>query len=191
MTLFSYVVRDDAGFAPNPEKEYCTLACCKPIIRRTAKKGDWVVGTGSVKHNAQKKIIYAMKITEEPIDFEKYGRDERFKNRIDNIYLKDGNTNGYKQKPNRFHGGEEKKRDLSGAFILISNSNNFSYFGMNAKELDPGFEKMIKKGPGHKCKFDPDLVNSFVEWAKRLPKGKQGEPFEKQKEQNKSGGCRA
>ena len=28
--LYSYVLRKDTGFAPNPYSGYCTLACCKP-----------------------------------------------------------------------------------------------------------------------------------------------------------------
>jgi hypothetical protein len=46
-SLYSYVVRSDSGFAPNPFGEYCTLACCKPQIRKRARVGDWIVGCGS------------------------------------------------------------------------------------------------------------------------------------------------
>src|SRR5437870_7783881 len=45
--LFSYCVRHDGGAAPNPFWGVCTLVICKPRIRRAAKVGDWVVGTGS------------------------------------------------------------------------------------------------------------------------------------------------
>jgi hypothetical protein len=44
MKLYCYIVTHDTGFSPNPFHGYCTLACCKPTIRRTAKEGDWVVG---------------------------------------------------------------------------------------------------------------------------------------------------
>ena len=30
MTLYSYIVKHDNGFAPNPFHGFCTLACCKP-----------------------------------------------------------------------------------------------------------------------------------------------------------------
>jgi hypothetical protein len=36
MTVFSYVVAKDGGFAPKPFHAFCTLACCKPKIRETA-----------------------------------------------------------------------------------------------------------------------------------------------------------
>ena len=37
MKLFSYVVARDFAFAPNPFHGYCTLATCKPIIRRVTQ----------------------------------------------------------------------------------------------------------------------------------------------------------
>ena len=43
MELYSYVIKHDSGFAANPFCGYCTLADCKPAIRRTAKVGDWIV----------------------------------------------------------------------------------------------------------------------------------------------------
>jgi hypothetical protein len=98
MRLFSYVLRHDSGFAPNPFWGYCTLACCKPVIRRVAEVGDWIVGTGSVENVGTNKLIYAMKVTEK-LTFEQYSLDPRFRNKIpreglieergDNIYYVD------------------------------------------------------------------------------------------------------
>jgi len=47
MKLHTYVVRYDSGFAPNPFYGYCTLATCKPPIRKSAAVEDWIVGCGS------------------------------------------------------------------------------------------------------------------------------------------------
>ncbi len=44
--IHSYIVRYDSGFAPNPFYGFCTLATCKPDIRKHAQVGDWIVGTG-------------------------------------------------------------------------------------------------------------------------------------------------
>ena len=95
--LYSYVVKSDTGFAPNPFWNYCTVACCKPKIRKNADVNDLIVGTGS-KHNVgQDKLIYAMEIIEK-ITFEQYSEDRKFRNKIphfglieergDNIYYK-------------------------------------------------------------------------------------------------------
>ena len=49
MKLYSYILTHDTGFSPNPFFGYCTLACCKPDIRRVAKVGDWIVGLALVQ----------------------------------------------------------------------------------------------------------------------------------------------
>lgn len=81
--LFSYVVARDYGFAPNPFYGVCTLATCKPKIRGTASRGDWIVGTGSSKNGRQGRLVYVMCVTE-VMTFNKYWMDERFekKNQI-------------------------------------------------------------------------------------------------------------
>ena len=78
--LYSYVLRVDAGFAPNPYQGFCTLACCKPQIRLRADIGDWVIATGS---NAKGKrrgefLSFAMHVTE-ILPFQEYWNDPRFR----------------------------------------------------------------------------------------------------------------
>ncbi len=60
--IYSYVVRYDSGFAPNPFYGYCTLATCKPDIRRGAEVGDWVVGSGSNDRSIRRggHLVYAI-----------------------------------------------------------------------------------------------------------------------------------
>ena len=62
--IHSYVVRYDSGFAPNPFYGYCTLATCKPNIRRSADIGDWVVGSGSNDRTVRRggRLVYAMRV---------------------------------------------------------------------------------------------------------------------------------
>jgi len=65
--LFSYRLRFDAGAAPNIYWGICTLAICKPVIRKVATLGDWVVGTGSSIASIgdiSDKVIYAMRVTD-------------------------------------------------------------------------------------------------------------------------------
>lgn len=45
--LFTYTIPFDDGAAQNPFHGMCSLAICKPAIRRVAKAGDWVAGLGS------------------------------------------------------------------------------------------------------------------------------------------------
>ena len=63
MRLFSYCLTCDSGAAPNPFWELCTLAICKPVIRRVASIGDWVLGFGSTHSpigNIADYVVYAM-----------------------------------------------------------------------------------------------------------------------------------
>ena len=41
---YSYIVARDFGFAPNPFNAVLTLATCKPIVRKGAEVGDFVIG---------------------------------------------------------------------------------------------------------------------------------------------------
>src|SRR5712692_3346145 len=62
MKLSAYIVRVDSGFAPNPFGHHCTLACCKPTIRRKAEPGDIIVGTGSARYGLTGCVVYAMRV---------------------------------------------------------------------------------------------------------------------------------
>lgn len=172
MRLYSYVVKHDGGFAPNPFWGYCTLACCKPKIRESAEVGDWVVGTGSVLNIGQGKIIYAMKITEK-LTFDQYSDGDRFKCKIpitggrkqelgDNIYYKDKDGE-WKQRKSLFHQSEKnKKRDLSSKNVLIS--DHYFYADSKIVAIPKEFKSVVKKGPGHKCNFDASFIKDFICW---------------------------
>lgn len=76
--LYSYPITRDFGFAPNPFHGICTLATCKPKIRKSAKVGDWVMGVGGCNlKNVKRKCIYLMQVTEK-ISFQEYWDDSRF-----------------------------------------------------------------------------------------------------------------
>ena len=84
MRLFSYVVARDYGFAPNPFFGHCTLATCKPKIRKAAVAGDWVVGTGSRTSGREGFLVYAMRISE-VMSFNDYWADPRFRRKKPNL----------------------------------------------------------------------------------------------------------
>jgi hypothetical protein len=152
MTLYSYIVKHDTGFAPNPFFGYCTLACCKPGIRRHAKKDDWIVGLTPSAKGRGNKIVYFMEV-EESFSFGDYWRDPRFKQKrpkLDADIARKSGDNIYKPLPNgdyhqmpsahsnpQFGKGEDpetKERDVfKGERVLVS--RNFVYFGSKAKEL--------------------------------------------------------
>ncbi len=190
--LYSYVVKSDTGFAPNPFWNYCTLACCKPKIRKNANIGDWIVGTGSKRNVGQDKLVYAMKTTEK-ITFEQYSKDRKFRNKIprsglkgergDNIYYK--NKDGeWVVRRRSYHTKKQMNHDLNGIYVLIS--DHYFYFGRKAISIPDKFKEVAKKGPGHKCNFDNNMVKQFITWIEDNYKtGMYGDPHDfEQKSQN-------
>ena len=77
MKFYSYVIPRDFGFAPNPYFEYCTLATCKPRIRKGAQIGDWIGAFGSARMTISKKLVVLMQV-EEILTFDEYWEDDRF-----------------------------------------------------------------------------------------------------------------
>lgn len=199
--LHSYVVRYDSGFAPNPFYGFCTLATCKPDIRRSAGLGDWVVGTGSADKSVRRggHLVYAMKV-EEILRFEDYDADNRFSGKKpyrfgsrkqscgDNIYHRDPTTNDWLQRDS-FHttaAGEPNpkhvKRDTGVNRVLIS--KDFCYFGgygpvIPEQLADTCGRWICKQGIGRNVFDDPILIAEFEHWVRSLGvAGYQGAPFE-------------
>jgi len=183
MVLYSYIVTHDTGFAPNPYGKYCTLACCKPRIRSTAKEGDWIIGLS--KKSEGYKIIYLMKVREK-LSFDQYFNDHRFRTKKpkinkegDNIYkpIGQGKYHQLCSRHSNRDGSEDiakKKRDLSGRYVLIS--DHFIYFGNQMKSLPRNLRFLIV-GRGHKNRFLEDQKRIFRKFVGKLSKwGRIGSP---------------
>ncbi len=184
MTLFSYVLVHDTGFAPNPFWDYCTLATCKPKIRQQALPGDWVLGMGSPNNVGNGKLVCAMQV-DEVLTIEQYDKDPRFVGKKpklgggpdeqcgDNIYFKN-KTGKWQQRPS-FHQPKHMKHDLGVRNVLVS--RHFFYFGSNAVTIPARLSEIIHGGIGHSCRFPAKLVERFLKWlhANHEP-GRHGEP---------------
>ncbi|BCL72547.1 hypothetical protein TUMSATVNIG1_45180 [Vibrio nigripulchritudo] len=149
--LYAYAITRDFGFAPNPFHGSCTLATCKPRIRKSANVGDWILGLGGAKlKSVQKKCILLMKVTEK-ISFHDYWTDPRFSIKKparngshvqmlgDNIYHQDGNNEWIQEDSHHSNADgsfnmTNLKRDTSSDQVLIS--DHFYYFGASAVAVD-------------------------------------------------------
>lgn len=183
MDIFSYVITHDYGFAPNPFGGFLTLATCKPKIRLSAAKGDFIVGSGSAATVGNQKLVYAAKV-DQVISIADYGRLPEYeikrpaggkpwwRKHGDNIYVRVGGK--WTQRRNPHHGAENIARDLGGKNVLIC--KQFWYFGDAAIPIPDEFAEIVKKGPGHKRISDPALVRRFVAWLMTLPRGVHGSP---------------
>jgi hypothetical protein len=186
MNVYSYVIEHDLGFAPNPFHGLCTLACCKPDIRKAAKIGDIVIGTGATATGLVKHMIYWMRVGE-IVDFDHYRVDPRFRVKRpdmaapgkierfgDNIYGRDPVTKLFVQdfsfhsNPDGSCNQKNLKRD-TGKTERILIGHDFAYFGVAAPKIPKDLRDLIKKGPSHKCRFKPDRVKAFEEWATAQP----------------------
>lgn len=86
VNVYSYIVSHDSGFAPNPFHDYCTIACCKPVIRRNACVGDWIIGLSPKKYGNE--IVCAMRVTEK-LSSSEYWKDKRFQRKRANMKSKE------------------------------------------------------------------------------------------------------
>ena len=177
MKILNYVVYYDFGFAPNPFYSICTLATCKPMIRKSANIGDWVMGVSSKRFFPnEQRLIFAMKVTEK-MSFTEYWNDPRFEVKKpvmnsalkrsfgDNIYHYD--TKWYQEdsrhsrengETNNFH----LSRDTSSDNVLIS--DYFFYFGDEAIEIPICLRNYFTTTQGQKYVIQPNEVAEVIEW---------------------------
>jgi len=197
--LFTYVVLYDIGFAPNPYFGTCTLATCKPEIRKSASPGDWVAGIGSMQKGQQGHLVYAMRV-EETLSFDEYWTDPRFAskkpNRVgslklrygDNIYHRSADESTWIQEDSR-HSLEDGspnmahvKRDTSAPRVLASTS--FAYYGADAIEIPEEFRDWEGKDyfgsvRGFRRNFPDGLRTAFISWLEsQSDVGIAGEPLD-------------
>jgi hypothetical protein len=199
--LYSYVVRYDSGFAPNPFYGVCTLATCKPDIRKAAKKNDWVIGTGSackeIKHGGF--LVYAMRVTE-ILSFDEYWFDRRFQLKKpsllgskkqacgDNIYHRITELGSWEQLDS-FHSEQTGapsaghiKRDTGVDRVLAS--SDFRYFGGHGPLIPRTFRNyrgvdICKHGRGKKVFDTAAMIDGFVAWLRTAsPPGYASDPLD-------------
>jgi hypothetical protein len=184
MRVYSYIVKDDGGFSPNPFHGACTLACCKPSIRRVAARGDIVVGLA----RKGERLVYAMQI-ERVLGFDEYWRAHPEKRptwrsshhveRVgDNIYepIAIGEFRqlpSVHSEPDGTERPKDKVHDLGGEHVLLG--RRFSYFGQTRPSL-PRELAFLKIGRGHRCRFTPEQVAAVRRWFEGLPQGVHGRP---------------
>ncbi|MDI1484715.1 hypothetical protein [Polyangium sp. y55x31] len=179
--LYSYCIPYDDGAAPNPYWGVCTLVICKPAIRRSARVGDWIVGTGS-KHarlgngttqDMSGRVVYAMKVTEKMTmaEYDSFTRtklrqkvpawssQDRRRRVGDSIY--DYSTNLPTQRRG-VHKPANAETDRRGKYALLS--THFYYFGDKAIPLKSTLRDVAQNRQGHRRKLNEPYVESFIKW---------------------------
>lgn len=180
--LFTYTIPVDDGAAPNPFNGMCSLAICKPGIRRTANVGDWVAATGSKNApsgDLSGRLVYAMRV-EEKLTLKQYDDFalSRWPHRIPNvnsmalidrlgdcIYDYSGGRAEPEQRKG-VHNAGNKETDLSGEFVLIS--KDFYYFGSRAIRLPDYLIGICHQTQGHRSNSNTPFFDLFVDWIRGL-----------------------
>lgn len=182
--LFSYKLTHDTGFAPNPFWGVMTLSTCKPKIRLSKQKGDWIAGFTSQKlcgdFVGAERLVYLMEVTGK-LPLWEYFNSPVFKKKIpdlnrseciylagDNIYRSSDSVGSFcenfHQLKNPYHGEEHKERDLSGRFILAS--SRFFYFGRDAITIPLYLRPNVPRGQSAHGSLtrDQTLVQRFIHY---------------------------
>jgi hypothetical protein len=184
VTIYSYVVEHDLGFAPNPFHGVCSLACCKPQIRKVAKVGDYVIGTGAALPKLTGHLTFWMRV-EKIILFDEYWADRKFRRKKpvmsgtnflrygDNIYHRDANGNF--QQEYSFHSLEDGSLSVgdlnrdTGTTDRVLLGHEFAFWGRSGIKLPEQLTCFVKKGPSHKCNFSAKNVQTFLAWLQTHP----------------------
>jgi len=192
--VYIYVVDRDFGFAPNPFHGQCTLATCKPKIRRVAQVADWVVGMGGTRLKATGRCIFAMRVSRS-VTFDEYWTNPRYADKRpirngslkmivgDNIYHR---ANGVWQQRDSHHSHPDGSpnihnvtNDTGTDAVLVS--DYFFYFGSAAIAIPTRILQHLcyVNGRNHRT-FDSvtaEPLISFIE-ASAIPNRLRGDPFD-------------
>lgn len=180
-----YAVTYDLGFAPNPFGGVCSLACCKPEIRRTAQLGDWVVGLTGTKLPPALRLVFAMKVTRIS-DFDEYWNSAEFGGRKatrngsqkaqvgDNIYHRDGPDADWIQEdsvhslPGGLQCDLNTGHDTRVNRILLS--DHFLYLGDQARTVPQEIllELDYRRNPRDRRKFAIERAAELIAWIEGL-----------------------
>jgi Nucleotide modification associated domain 2 len=176
--LFSYTIPVDDGAAPNPFYGMCSLAICKPGIRRVAQQGDWVAGLGAKNApsgDLSARLVYAMCV-EEVLSLHDYDRQAlaRWPHRIPKVKsmalherlgdcIYDFASGVPVQRPG-VHGPGNVTTDLRGNNVLLS--RDFYYFGSRAEPLPNYLLPICHQTQGHKSTSNAPYLNQFIAWIR-------------------------
>lgn len=192
-SVFAYKMVRDFGFAPNPFGGLCTLATCKPKIRRRAEHGDLVIACGSVKNGRAGRVICAMRVAG-AMTFQQYWQDPRFERKKAVLNLSRQRAFG----DNIYHHAadgswiqEDSHHSQIGGIVNIANlrqdtstdrvlwASEFTYWGREAPEIPAEFDGFrLAAVRDFRGDFEPDLVTRANNWFDNLPRGQLGRPID-------------
>lgn len=100
----------------------------------------------------------------------------------DNIYHWDDDLQEYRQEhschsnPDGTENLKNKRHDTKGDDYWVLISTNFVYWGGQSPAAPHFHMDIVKRGPGHRCRFAPETVRAFIDWFEGQPRGRLGDP---------------
>lgn len=183
--VYVYAVSYDLGFAPNPFGGLCTLACCKPNIRKQAECGDWIIGLTGTKLRPALRCVFALIVTGE-MTFDEYWDHQDFATRRpkrngtpkkqvgDNIYHRSTPNSPWIQEDSvhSLRDGSQcalnTEHDTRVNRVLLS--NRFIYFGASAPPLPLDLRERLgyHKNPRDYRIFKGDEARALMTWLQPM-----------------------
>ena len=172
--------------APSIDDGLVSLATCKPVIRRCAEKGDWVIGF-LASPNPPGLVAWAGRVSRR-VAIGDYERE--FRGRSDVVY-RERSDGSFRRLLKDYHARPgDMERDLSGPALLFDRASAW-YFGNQPEMLPDELSHLAARGQGHRVKgvrlADPA---SLLEWLKGFgPPGIYGEPPDRESISGCNPGC--
>lgn len=200
MRVHTYVVQHDKGFAPNPFWGVCTLACCKPRIRKRVDEGDIIIGFGSASKEVGLggRVVYWMEV-KKIISFDEYWRDPEYAAKRpvagaslmawygDNIYHRN-EADGEWIQAFSFHsdgfgmGSGNLERD-TGTTDRVLIGRNFAYWGGSGPAFPKDLMHLAPSYQAEPCHYSEDEKAKILAWIDTLPeRGYRAEPADWQRD---------
>lgn len=187
---FSYVVKRDYGFAPNPFYGILTLATCKQKIRKSANEGDYIIGNARAEDD--NKLVFMAKVAE-TMTYDSYWDSDRFQMKKpvmngslkklygDNIYHHDDNGNWLQD--DSHHSNDDGtineynlKRD-TGTSDKVLICPEFFYFGKSMFKVPEEYAACIHFGIGYSCPSIEDAEKLWDYLDTNYSRGKLDDPL--------------
>lgn len=160
--IYRYILKHDDGYAPCVDDRLLTLATCKPMIRSTAKEGDWVAGY-MPKGLGEGLLVWfgCIDSTMFPTDYE-----QKFRGRKDAQYRLD-DVGKIERVNSQYHPDQDQQRKDLNAKVLIFDPKATWYFGGRPVQPPLPLDFLKPEGQGHRVNLrrQNDLAE-MVAWLK-------------------------
>ncbi|HYN45407.1 MAG TPA: hypothetical protein VES64_01810 [Allosphingosinicella sp.] len=145
MRVYRYILTSDTGMAPSIDNGLVSLATCKPVIRRCAGPGDWVIGfLASPAPSGM--VAWAGRVSRS-LSVGSYERE--FRGRSDAVYRERADGSFRRLRKDYHAQPGEMEKDVSGPVLLFDSTSTW-YFGDHPQMLPDSLSHLAAQGQGHR-----------------------------------------